>query len=294
MQELCLLAPLILCGIFMLLQSMVLHDPLEGVGRSSPLAEGSMLGLFYWPQMLDKELLKPITPWRNRDTFCWLWTSILKLGIFLQWYRVLTCMYDCEMFYHYCVCLKCWGDNEVLQNYLFYQFRLLGISLRLLMSCISNRSKVMMFSSLFKDWELTKYRVEGTYWFLCLKALETLKYIRLYQLRMWLISGWTKRRKGQALSNTFRTVSHCWGLQYKLLKHQSVEDILFFSGSELNGLPWPICVAQKPVRHFPPSLPTLVWNCSCHKSFTTLLRWFLHSQSLRQTQWVKKKKQNNL
>lgn len=31
-----------------------------------------------------------------------------------------TCLYEGEMFYHYCVCFKCWEDVEVLQNYLFY------------------------------------------------------------------------------------------------------------------------------------------------------------------------------
>lgn len=31
-----------------------------------------------------------------------------------------TCMYDSEVFYHYCMCSKCWGDVEVLQNDQFY------------------------------------------------------------------------------------------------------------------------------------------------------------------------------
>lgn len=53
---------------------------------------------------------------------------------------------------------------------------------------------------------------------------------------------------------------------------------------ERNGLFWQSCVEQKPAPHFPPLLPAFVWDYSCHKSFTTLLRWFLHSQPISLTQ----------
>lgn len=52
----------------------------------------------------------------------------------------------------------------------------------------------------------------------------------------------------------------------------------------LNGFFWLSCVEQKPARRFLSLLPALLRGCSCRKSFTTPLRWFLHSQSMSLTQ----------
>lgn len=122
METKCPMSPLILCGVLMLLQSVVLHVPLGRRGHK-------------------------LTPGRRAhavviaDHSCWMRSSksqlhhgemetstlsLLALNHYTKTGNIsaaVQCvrMHASEMFYHYRVCLKCWGDVEVLQNDQFYE-----------------------------------------------------------------------------------------------------------------------------------------------------------------------------
>lgn len=111
------------------------------------------------------------------------YTKIGNVSAAVQCVPVCTSVYEREMLYHYCVCLKCWGDVEVLQNDQFFQVVSSG-SWNPFCACscpalvITAKTRCLAASS--EGLRINKDRMEGTYCFLCLKALETLKNIRLH------------------------------------------------------------------------------------------------------------------